>query len=108
LEPVKLNGKVLMRISVGKMVMVTQSSTGATVGLPYHSKLSRVKYTVKGEIHCFLSTSLAGMTVEPGAAHFMGRDYTPVGQLKPGSQLVTSPSFVYRWGKDAVMKDLPK
>ena len=98
LKPVKVNGKLLMRITVGKTIIETQKfylgyRWGCT---PYE--------VIKDEIHCWIGT-LAGMTAEPGSSTFMERDYVRVDQLKPGSLLVTSPSFVYRWGKDAIGKE---
>jgi hypothetical protein len=44
---------------------------------------------------------LAGMSKEPGAGYF-SQSYVSLDQLKRGSVLITSPSFVFRWDKDAI------
>ena len=101
LKPVKLNDKVFIRITVGKTIIETQK-------FYFGDRWGCMQFeVVKDEIHWWAGT-LAGKTTPPGSTSYMAAEYVTVDQLKPGSLLVTSPSFDFRWGKDAIRKDLPK
>ena len=100
LKPVKLNGKTMIRITVGKTMIETQKFYwGDRWGCTEFEAIDDIIHQVppKGG----MGNSLTGMSQGPGVGWF-SRSYIALDQLKPGSLLVTTPSIVFRWGKDAV------
>ena len=101
MKPVKLNSKPMIRITVGKTVIETQRFFfGDRWGCTQFEATDDLIHQLppKGG----MGNTLAGMSQEPGAGYF-SQSYVSLDQLKRGSLLVTSPSFVFRWGKDAIL-----
>jgi hypothetical protein len=100
MKPIKLNGKPMIRILVGKTIIETERFFfGDRWGCEQFEAIGDIIHWMppKGG----MGDRLAGMSKEPGAGYF-SQSYVPLDQLKSGSLLVTSPSFVFRWGKDAI------
>ena len=106
MKPVKLNGKPMIRITVGKTIIETQRFFfGDRWGCTQFEAIDDIIHWMppKGG----MGDTLAGMSKEPGAGYF-SQSYVSLDQLKRGNLLVTSPSFVFRWGKDAKPRVAPR
>jgi hypothetical protein len=100
MKPVKLNGKTMIRITVAKTTIETQKFYwGDRWGCTEFEAIDNIIHQVppKGG----MGDTLTGFSQGPGVGWF-SQSYVALPQLKPGSLLVTTPSIVFRWGKDAV------
>jgi hypothetical protein len=105
IKPTKVNGKSMIRITAGKSLIETSK-------FYLGDRWGCTQFEIAGDvIHWIppkggMGDTLAGMVKQPGTAYY-SQSFVALDQLKAGSVLLTSPSFVFRWGKDGMLSKYP-
>lgn len=100
MENVNRDGKPVLRVSVGKTTVETQA-------LFFGDRYGATQYQARKDgIHWMTAnggSTQFGLTIvsQPGSATFE-EAFLTLEKLKAGSVFVTTPSLVFRWGKDAI------